>query len=258
MTNRTEKRFSSLALPQGFRFGFYPSLSVMQEELGDNAEAKILEIVERQLSAHSTATWARDQFTTDIERVTGFAFLTEEKQSKKDSTKTIKVNAESEADYVDRFRAAALEGFTFSPAKDLGMKVDSGKDGVLENDDETSIVNELKGLAQGVGQTVEKINSWLQDLADLRVYPLDARVIKRVGKEKGLPKYATEAANGILTAVKDGVDISQKLWDKWTKTFHGKDIALPSRSGDITIDAKVLAQCIVANEAYDAAKKYAV
>ena len=252
MTQRTETRFSSLGLKDGFRFGIYPSVEVITEDLGADASKKITEIVNRQLAAHTTATQARDQFTTDIERVTGFKYLTEEVEGKgKNAGKTRTVPAENEKEYVNRFRKACVEGLTFHPASDLGTKTESAAG---EEDGEVSIAEQLKHLAHShAHSTADEIEAWLQTLANLRLYNLDARVTERTAKEKGLPKYALEGAAAIYAAGAERIAY-------WRKRFSKNGVALAEF--DITDEAakesnlKTLATAIVANESAESANKY--
>lgn len=211
----------------------------------------MLGIINKQLSAHVTGSWSRDQFTTDLERISGFSYLTKEKTTK--SGKTINVAAETPAEYVDRFRAAVKDGFTLVPVPDLGKLVGKPED----NDNEIEIVNELHSLVKNPPDpTEESINAWLQKLADLRVYPLDARVTERVGKAKGLPQYAVEGAAAIYAGNEAKGRDSEANWAHWAKQFAKNSVILPDRTGDSAVDLKVLAQAIVANEAAEAKNKY--
>jgi hypothetical protein len=251
MQNRTEKRFNSLDLPQGFRFGFYSDIGTLQTELGENFAEKLLCIVNKQLAAHVTASWSRDQFTTDLERVSGFAYKTKEKVTKAGST--VNVANETPAEYVNRFREACKGGLTLTPAHDLGKIVGKEED----NDNETSIANELRALVDsGTGTEEASINAWLQKLADLRVYPLDARVAEHTAKEKSLPKYAVEGAAVIYAGNEAKGRDSEANWAHWSKTFAKNQVVLPTRTGDSVVDLKVLATAIVANEAAEAKTKY--
>lgn len=236
-TPRVEKRFRSLGLPDGFKFNYYQSLDDVLTDLGGDS-SKVLAIVNSNLSAHSTATEARDQFTDDLEKITGFAFLTKEVTGTgKNVSKTRTVADESEAEYVGRLRKHLLEGLHFKHASDL--------------------VDVLRSFTTPPEKDQKAIEAWLQSVADARTYDLDARVTERTGKEKGLPQYATNGAKAIYAGNADAGRSSEDNWVFWQKRFKKESgTVLNERTGVEADDLKALAVAIVTNEKAQAENKY--
>lgn len=227
-TPRIEKRFKSLGLPNGFRFNYYIEHADIVTDLGGDT-SRVLANVNSYLAAHSTATEARDQFTSDLEKITGFTYLTKQTPSKKDPTKMLTTPAETEAEYVGRLKVALVEGFTFTTAPDLD--------------------DVLKPHIHPPAKNPDAVLAWLQSLADARTYTLDARVSERQSKEKGIPQYATKGAEAIYAGNEAKGFNSEQNWHAWQKKF-AKDTGtvLAERTGNAEVDKKVLALAIVADK----------
>lgn len=242
MINRTEVRVDSLSLRDGFRINKYATL---QDILGDVNEEKVAALVNAYCWQKGALVEARDQFTTDLERVTGFEFPTKEVEvkDKEGKVSTKRVPAATEGEYVGLFRKNAI-GLTFNPAPDLGtLAATEGN-----NDGETSIADALKALASRSLTTADEVEQFLQDLADVRLYDVSAKAAERVAKERKLPDYAINGAKSI---------IANGNQNKWIKEFEKKGVAYkPFNTGDTAADEKNLAEAIVAHHKAMVANQY--
>jgi hypothetical protein len=159
-------------------------------EKGEQEVTKKINLYARQKG--SLVEW-RDWFTDEIERITGFAYLrkTETRKGKDGVEKQVEVPAETEAQYIDRFRKAVADGQTF----------------------------ELKAeTAVGpVPTTLEALDNWLQAVSNQKVFVCDATAAEREPGEEKLPVYAY--TNAIICLCKGSHKAHRQNVQKWKEKF---------------------------------------
>ena len=241
--NKHEVRVSSIGLRDGFRINAYSDLGSILNAV-EGQENQIRDIVNSYCWQKGALVEARDQFTTDLEQITGFEYKTKQVEKKsvdgKAST-TLTVPDETEKEYVIRFRKEVLADFVFKPAKTLGSS--------SSTETEKAIADSMQTLIQTNPPTdAATVEQFLQDVADLRLYECDAKHAERVAKEKKLPDYATLGAKNIIT---------NSTQAKWINNFKKAGIQFADfQTDDEVANEKNLTLAIVAHQQAESKNKY--